>query len=101
MSSEPEVTELDDEVGEIPLAGAASTSDVPSPMAELPTGAQFGTLVHAVLETTDPSAADLAAELEAQINVHSVWCAGRCARTATCHGDGPDARHPLGPLAAG
>ena len=30
-------------------------------------GAKFGTLVHAVLETADPFAADLAAELESQI----------------------------------
>ena len=36
---------------------------VPSPMADLPAGTSFGTLVHAVLETTDPQAPDLAAEL--------------------------------------
>ena len=42
-------------------------------MAELPKGAKFGTLVHAVLETADPFAADLAAELAAQIREHSVW----------------------------
>ena len=42
-------------------------------MADLPTGAKFGTLVHAVLETADPFAADLAAELETQIREHSVW----------------------------
>ena len=50
-----------------------SGPDVPSPMADLPTGAKFGTLVHAVLETTDPFATDLAAELETQIREHSVW----------------------------
>ena len=43
-------------------AGGAAPS-VPSPMADLPMGAKFGTLVHAVLETADPFAADLAAEL--------------------------------------
>ena len=32
---------------------------VPSPMATLPAGATFGTLVHAVLEHADPGAADL------------------------------------------
>jgi exodeoxyribonuclease V beta subunit len=73
VSSEPEITDLDDEVGEIPLTEAVSGSDVPSPMADLPAGAKFGTLVHAVLETADPFAADLAAELEAQIHVHSKW----------------------------
>ena len=56
VSSEPEVTELDDEVGEIPLTETASGSDMPSPMADLPAGAKFGTLVHAVLETADPLA---------------------------------------------
>ena len=32
-------------------------------MADLPTGAEFGMAVHAVLERVDPQAADLAAEL--------------------------------------
>lgn len=73
VSSEPETTELDDEAGDIPLVAAAPASEVPSPMGALPTGARFGTLVHAVLETTDPLAVDLAGELEAQIQTHSVW----------------------------
>ncbi len=73
VSSEPEVTELDDEVDDIPVTQPASGADVPSPMADLPTGAKFGTLVHAVLETADPFAANLTAELESQIRVHSVW----------------------------
>ncbi len=34
-----------------------------SPMAELPSGVDFGTAVHAVFELVDPGAADLAAEL--------------------------------------
>ena len=73
VSSEPEVVELDDEVAEIPLVARGSGPDVPSPMAGLPTGAKFGTLVHAVLETADPFATDLPAELESQIREHSVW----------------------------
>jgi exodeoxyribonuclease V beta subunit len=73
VSSEPEVVELDDEVAEIALVAAAVGADMPSPMADLPAGAKFGTLVHAVLETADPFAADLAAELETQIREHSVW----------------------------
>ncbi len=73
VSSEPEVVELDDEVAEIPLVTAAVGADVPSPMADLPSGAKFGTLVHAVLEEADPFATDLAAELEAQVREHSVW----------------------------
>ena len=98
MSSEPEVVELDDEVAEIPLVtlgGRCAT--VPSPMADLPTGAKFGTLVHAVLETADPFAADLAAELETQIREHSVWWPVDVPRRRAGGGDGADARHPAGP----
>jgi len=42
-------------------------------MAELPAGAKFGSLVHAVLETADPMAADLESELRTQIEKHSLW----------------------------
>ncbi|GAB3217202.1 exodeoxyribonuclease V subunit beta [Mycolicibacterium hippocampi] len=83
VSSEPEIVELDDEVGDIPVAepphaevaepAEAGVVAVPSPMADLPMGAKFGTLVHAVLETADPFAPDLSTELEAQIREHSVW----------------------------
>ena len=73
VSSEPEVVELDDEVADIVLTVPPDGADVPSPMAELPAGAKFGTLVHAVLESTDPLAPDLAAELRSQIDKHSVW----------------------------
>jgi exodeoxyribonuclease V beta subunit len=41
---------------------------VVSPMAHLPVGATFGSLVHAVLEHADPEAPDLRAELLAQIH---------------------------------
>ena len=54
VTSEPEVTELDDETGDIPLTENASGPAVPSPMATLPRGATFGSLVHAVLENADP-----------------------------------------------
>ena len=54
VSSEPEVIELDDEVPDIALVTPAEGSDLISPMTDLPTGAKFGTLVHSVLETTDP-----------------------------------------------
>ena len=73
VTSEPEVTELDDEAGEIPLTENASGPDMPSPMAALPSGATFGSLVHAVLETADPGAADFAAELETQARRQLRW----------------------------
>jgi exodeoxyribonuclease V beta subunit len=101
VTSEPEVTELDDEVGDIPLAETASGSDLPSPMAELPAGAKFGTLVHAVLETTDPFAVDLAAELEAQIRVHSAWWPVDVPAAELAAAMVPMHDTPLGPLADG
>ncbi|GGB24010.1 RecBCD enzyme subunit RecB [Flexivirga endophytica] len=42
--------------------------DRESPMATLPVGATFGSLVHAVLETADPTATDLAAELTTRVH---------------------------------
>ncbi len=99
VSSEPEVIELDDEVADIPLLAASAGDEMDSPMAQLPTGAIFGTLVHAVLETADPQAADLAAELGTQIERHSRWWpvdvpAGELAAALV-----PLHDTPLGPLA--
>ncbi|MGV0741077.1 exodeoxyribonuclease V subunit beta [Mycolicibacterium sp. XJ870] len=71
VSSEPEVVELTDEPADIPVVAPAQGADVPSPMASLPTGAAFGSLVHAVLETADPFAPDLEAELEDHIKAYS------------------------------
>jgi exodeoxyribonuclease V beta subunit len=101
VSSEPEVTELDDEVGDIPLAHATVGADISSPMADLPSGAKFGTLVHAVLETTDPFAGDLTAELEDQIRVHSQWWPVDGAPSDLAAAMVPMHDTPLGPLADG
>ena len=102
VSSEPEVVELDDEVGRDPGGDAGGPApDVPSPMADLPTGAKFGTLVHAVLETADPFAADLAAELEAQIREHSVWWPVDVPAAELAAAMVPMHDTPLGPLADG
>ena len=101
VSSEPEVVELDDEVAEIPLVSSTARDDVPSPMADLPSGAKFGTLVHAVLETADPFAADLAAELEAQIREHSVWWPVDVEPEVLAAAMVPMHDTPLGPLADG
>ena len=110
VSSEPEVVELDDEVADIALATQAevadialatpaSGADIASPMAELPTGAKFGSLVHAVLETADPSAVDLAAELRTQIDKHSVWWPVDVAPAELAAALVPMHDTPLGPLA--
>jgi exodeoxyribonuclease V beta subunit len=101
VSSEPETTELDDEVSDIALTENASWPDLPSPMADLPMGAKFGTLVHAVLETADPFAADLAIELEAQIRSHSVWWPVDVAPELLAAAMVPMHDTPLGPLADG
>ncbi len=71
MPSEPvddQNGEKDDEPdGEVPAdPGAVAAGAMPSPlspMADLPAGTSFGTLVHAVFEHVDTSAADLAAEV--------------------------------------
>ena len=101
VSSEPEVTELDDEVADITVTAPAAGADIPSPMADLPTGAKFGTLVHAVLETADPRAGDLAAELQSQIARHSVWWPVDVASAELAAALVPMHDTPLGPLADG
>ena len=84
----------------MPVREAADVgSDVASPMADLPKGAKFGTLVHAVLETADPFAADLAAELETQIREHSVWWPVDAAPEDLAAAMVPLHDTPLGPLA--
>jgi exodeoxyribonuclease V beta subunit len=74
---------------------------MPSPMAELPTGARFGSLVHAVLETADPFAGDLAAELESHIRSNSVWWPVDVAPEVLAAAMVPMHDTPLGPLAEG
>jgi exodeoxyribonuclease V beta subunit len=74
VGSEPEELPKEDEpdvavaleaapTAETVAVSTRSTSGVPSPMAELPVGATFGSLVHAVLEHADPDAADFRKEL--------------------------------------
>ncbi|WP_248579852.1 UvrD-helicase domain-containing protein [Nocardioides sp. InS609-2] len=75
LSEPEEVPELDDEV-ELLVAAAPDQLDlaaVPSPMAALPVGATFGSLVHAVLEHAEPDAEDFRAELLAHIADQRIW----------------------------
>jgi exodeoxyribonuclease V beta subunit len=101
VTSEPEFLELDDETGDIPLTDNASGPDLPSPMADLPSGAKFGSLVHAVLETADPGAADLDAELEEKARRHLVWWPVDVTAAALATALVPMYDTPLGPLAGG
>lgn len=103
VSSEPEVVVLDDEVGEIPLIAAPAVvgADVVSPMSDLPGGNTFGTLVHAVLETADPFAADLAGELEEQVRKYSAWWPVDASADQLAAALVPLHDTPLGPSASG
>ncbi len=105
VDSEPEEPGTDDESDIEPAPGLSAGGGpgaVPSPMAELPLGTGFGTLVHAVFETADLTAPDLLAELTVQcaeqLVAHPV--PGLDAATLAA-GLLPAARTPLGPLAGG
>lgn len=82
-----------------PLVAARSLI---SPMVDMVAGTRFGTLVHAVLQTTDTTAGDLHAELTARVSA-----AMRTAPVEGVDADGlatallPSLRTPLGPLAGG
>ena len=116
VSSEPETTGVQDESDDAVapdgtdatlVAGTAAGDvavpgrDLTSPMADLPAGAAFGTVVHAVLEELDTAAADLGAELRR-----------RCAEVGTARVPGldpgalaaalvPVLATPLGPIGGG
>jgi exodeoxyribonuclease V beta subunit len=104
VTSEPEMTGLSDEpaVPE-PVVGIAA-GDVPevvSPMADLPAGAAFGSLVHAVLEVADPDAPDLLAELRGHVVEQLRWWPVDVAPDTLAAALVPLHETPLGPLAAG
>ncbi|WP_199254883.1 exodeoxyribonuclease V subunit beta [Mycolicibacterium mengxianglii] len=103
VSSEPEHGGKDDEVEDLPVSAAPAPAgpDVPSPMDALPGGTDFGSLVHAVLETADPAAEDLGAELTREVNRHASWWAVDAAAEDVA--DALVAVHdtPLGPLLPG
>ncbi|HZG89674.1 MAG TPA: 3'-5' exonuclease, partial [Pseudonocardia sp.] len=95
---DPDDPDTDTDTG--PAARGGPVDDLPSPMAGLPVGAGFGTLVHGVFETADLTAPDLLAELTAQ-------CREQLGRHPTAGVDAgelaaalvPVVRTPLGPLA--
>ena len=127
VASEPEVTDRQDDEGSAPLAVvgdgfapsgggeglAPSAGDdglapegggahVASPMADLPVGAGFGSLVHAVLEEADAQAPDLLAELRAHVEEQIIaWPVPDLDRDALAEALVEVVRTPLGPLAPG
>jgi exodeoxyribonuclease V beta subunit len=107
--SEPEVEGTVDEPGlddgETPQVPRTDTErpegDVPSPMAALPAGATFGSLVHAVLEHADPQADDLPAELLARVREQQQWWSVDASAEAIASALVPMQTTSLGPLANG
>jgi len=112
--SEPE--ELPEEGDALVLVGAAGLDDPPddpaddpadglasaavsSPMADLPVGATFGSLVHAVLEHADPAADDFRAELLSHIREQLVWWPVDLDADALADALVAVCSSPLGPLA--
>ena len=74
---------------------------VASPMAHLPVGATFGSLVHAVLEEADPDAPDLRSELAARIDEQLLRWPVELSRADLADALVAVCRTPLGPLAPG
>jgi exodeoxyribonuclease V beta subunit len=101
VGSEPEVPALDDEVGDLAPAAVAPApgDDLPSPMADLPAGATFGSLVHGVLEHADPFADDLAVELTTRVREQLAWWPVDAGVEELAEALVPLHHTPLGPLA--
>ncbi|WP_226913249.1 UvrD-helicase domain-containing protein [Gephyromycinifex aptenodytis] len=106
VGSEPEGVGTDDEAS---LAmPAVSPADGPqaevgplSPMSDLPLGATFGSLVHAVLEEADPHAADLQAEFRTRIEEQQRLWPVELDADVLAEALVAVADTPLGPLAPG
>ncbi|MGJ9421851.1 UvrD-helicase domain-containing protein [Aeromicrobium sp. CF3.5] len=93
--------QLDDGEAQIIAADASEDSAaLVSPMADLPAGAGFGSLVHAVLEVADPHASDLEAELRAVATEQLRWWPVPATADDIAHGLVPVHDTPLGPVAA-
>ena len=106
VSSEPEETLVGDEPdAQTPAAAGvepAPRGAAPSPLAEMPAGAEIGTLVHRVLAATDFAAADLDAALAEQIDAAQSWRAVDFGeRGAVVAGLRAAIQTPLGPLLGG
>jgi exodeoxyribonuclease V beta subunit len=112
--SEPEVEGTVDEDGLEPVGGVEILAepphqttgeegeapiDLPSPMNDLPAGATFGSLVHAVLEHADPEEPDLRSELRAWVAKEQQWWPVDATPEAVAEAMVPMHLTSLGPLA--
>ena len=84
-----------------PSSTTQSEDDVPSPMADLPAGATFGSLVHGVLEHADPHAPDLEAELRRHVDEQRRWWSVDTPTDELAEALLPMQHTSLGPLASG
>ncbi|THJ08853.1 exodeoxyribonuclease V subunit beta, partial [Nocardioides sp.] len=111
VGSEPEVVGREDEpdstapdlpdLVDLMAIEAVAARGPASPMADLPAGATFGSLVHAVLEHTDPDAPDLEAELRRHVAEQLRWWYVPAEPAAIAEALVPVLHSPLGPLAPG
>jgi exodeoxyribonuclease V beta subunit len=101
VGSEPEAGTKDDEPAQPEGVTEAPPEGLRSPMADLPAGAAFGTLVHAVLEHADPKAPDLEAELLAHVTEQLRWAPLPTEPATLAAALVPLHHTPLGPLAGG
>ncbi|OBF91578.1 exodeoxyribonuclease V subunit beta [Mycobacterium sp. 852002-51163_SCH5372311] len=102
--SEPEVDVRDDEVDDVVVTvpgDGDDFDDLASPLTGMPAGAAFGSLVHAVLEATDPGVPDLAAALAEQVRRQLAWWPIGVGATELGAALVPMNDTPLGPLAGG
>lgn len=106
VSSEAEIGKADDESMVAPLGligGRLPDHDrfaEISPMNELPSGAAFGTIVHAILEAVDPQSSDLEGALRAAAEQELQKVpAGLFTAEGLAKGLLPSMQTPLGPLA--
>ena len=84
-----------------PTTEVGQAQDVPSPMADLPAGATFGSLVHGVLEHADPHAPDLEAELRRHVAEQRRWWSVDTPTDELAEALLPMQHTSLGPLAGG
>ena len=101
LASEPEVVPREDEENPAAPPPVPLEGDLPSPMADLPVGATFGSLVHAVLEHADPAAPDLRVELATHLAEQRVWWPVDVDEEALVEALVAVCDSPLGPLADG
>lgn len=93
---------VDDEAPSEVDADADAALAAPSPMASLPSGPAFGTLVHAIYERLDASAPDWRARLEAEAAAAlRAWPLAGVAAPELAAALAPSLTTPLGPLAEG